>query len=207
MSTIESEVNTILAKLDQLDKKRETIFQEARKLNRLSGHGIALILQKEDYQGLIEEGNQILNTIYQLMNDLSHILSWNSINSEIEEFSEFIVLASIIESGELSTDYGLIPPSIWLSSLADVVGELRRIVLRSIIEEKMDDALKYHEMMNKISFILRGLVYSKTLIPNLRRKIDMVRAVTEKTDSDITNALIFQKVNKKLGNNQNEESV
>ena len=204
MGTIESQVNHILGQLDELDKKREIIFQEARKLNRLSGRGIALILQNEDYKGLIDEGNKILKTIYQLMDDLSHILSWNSINSEIEEFSEFIVLANIIESGELSTDHGLIPPSIWLSSLGDVVGELRRIVLRSIIEEKMDEAIKYYEMMNTLSFILRGLVYSKTLIPNLRRKIDMVRAVTEKTDSDITNALIFQKVNKKLGNNQNE---
>jgi translin len=81
-----------------------------------------------------------------------------------------------------------IPSWIWLTSIADVIGELRRIILRNLINQEFGAAKKYYSILSELSAALRGQIFSKSLVPNLRRKIDIVRAITEKTESDIANA-------------------
>ena len=52
-------------------------------------------------------------------------------------------------------------------------------------------ALLFNNPVGKPEFsfdIQMSLIFSKSLIPNLRRKIDIVRAITEKTESDLANA-------------------
>ena len=77
-----------------------------------------------------------------------------------------------------------------MSAVGDIIGELRRIMLHNLIEKNIEYA---KEILHNILFfqeLLAGLDFSKNLIPNFRRKMDISRALTEKSQSDFANAII-----------------
>ncbi len=80
-----------------------------------------------------------------------------------------------------------VPHTSYLLGLADVVGELRRIVLDSLRKEEIEIAEKNLERME--------LIYNKSIIMDsamhfvseLRRKTDVSRRIVEATRGDVTN--------------------
>ena len=182
-------IRIISEKLEALDTKRDELFRVARTLNRISGKGISSLIRNENPMNELKEAAELLETVNNLMQDLTPIVSWNSILSDVEEYSEFAILYNIIYHDKFTSSEELKVPSwIWLTSIADVIGELRRIILRSLIDNEFNSAKKYYGILSELSFTLRSQVFSKSLVPNLRRKIDILRAITEKTESDMANA-------------------
>lgn len=175
--------------LEVLDTKRDELIRVARNLNRLSGKGISSLIRNEKPTDALKEAAELLTIVNNYMKELTPIVSWNSILSDVEEYSEFAILYNIIYNEKFVSSEELYVPSwIWLTSIADVIGELRRIILRSLIDNDFTLAKKYYKILSELSFALRSQVFSKSLVPNLRRKIDILRAITEKTESDMANA-------------------
>ncbi|MHA2033520.1 MAG: hypothetical protein ACW99A_12505 [Candidatus Kariarchaeaceae archaeon] len=175
--------------LEKLDIKRDELIRTARSLNRISGNGIAALIRNENPLDMLERAAELFSQVNEYMNQLTPVVPWNSIISDVEEYCEFAVLYNLIHNDSfVSPDVLLVPPWIWLTSLADVIGELRRIILRSLINHDFTSAQSYFEILSELSTALRGQKFSKSLIPNLRRKTDIVRAITEKTESDMANA-------------------
>ncbi|OLS25786.1 MAG: hypothetical protein HeimC2_17210 [Candidatus Heimdallarchaeota archaeon LC_2] len=175
--------------LEVLDTKRDELIRVARNLNRLSGKGISSLIRNEKPTDALKEAGELLAIVNNYMKELTPIVSWNSILSDVEEYSEFAILYNIIYNEKFVSSEELNVPSwIWLTSIADVIGELRRIILRSLIDNDFTLAKKYYKILSELSFALRSQVFSKSLVPNLRRKIDILRAITEKTESDMANA-------------------
>lgn len=182
-------ITEIGEELEKLDAKRDKLIRTSRTLNRMSGQGITLMIQGGKPDHLLDKLTDLVEEINGYMSDLLPLVTWNTVGSDLEEYSEFIVLYNIIYNDKfvLPTEIN-IPPWIWLTSIADVIGEIRRIILRHLIDQDFLSAKKYYEILSELSSALRGQIFSKSLIPNLRRKIDIVRAITEKTESDIANA-------------------
>mgnify|MGYP006298487795 FL=1 len=85
-------------------------------------------------------------------------------------------------------------------ALSDVVGELRRRILKNIREEDLDVAQDIFDIMNEIYQQLFTLDYPGGLIPGLRRKIDVARSILAKTEGDLTMSTNIVKLNKALDN-------
>lgn len=189
--------------LEVLDTKRDELIRVARNLNRLSGKGISSLIRKEKPTDALNEAEKLLTHVNNYMAELTPIVSWNSIQSDVEEYCEFAILFNIIFNDTFVTADELhVPPWIWLTSVADVIGELRRIILRSLIDNDYNSAKKYYEILSELSFALRSQVFSKSLVPNLRRKIDILRAITEKTESDMANASLKYNTQSPLKNGE-----
>jgi translin len=77
----------------------------------------------------------------------------------------------------------------YLTGLADVVGELRRAVLDVLRSENVEHAETYLHHMESIFESLVALDYPNALVPDLRRKCDVARSLVEKTRGDVTTAI------------------
>ncbi|HUV83414.1 MAG TPA: hypothetical protein VMW53_10120, partial [archaeon] len=88
--------------------------------------------------------------------------------------------------------------SAFLLGLGDVVGELRRIILDLIRNDKTYDGEKYLEIMDEIFSTIILFDFPDALSKGLRHKGDVARSLVERTRGDLTIA---------VGNNRLNESM
>ena len=172
-------VDEVIDELDIYDRKREELIALTRKLNRASGRGIAHL-------------RDLTKGINELMEVLGPITSWSTTSSGTEEYCELEILHAITKDKELPSPAQLLVPSwIWISALGDVIGELRRLMLTTLTEDLAQSKL-YLEQIRDLYDTIVGLDFSKSLVPNLRRKIDVARSLIERCESDYANAVIYK---------------
>ncbi len=195
MENLSTLVDEITSKLDHLDLLREEVLKLARKLNRLSGRGIGKIIKGQECTSNLLDTRSIIVKISEIMSTLAPALSWKITNTGIEEYIEFEILNAIISKVSIPGPQDLnVPYWMWLTGLGDVPGELRRIILNKFINGEIEETRPLLQSLQEIYLQMSGLDYSKSLIPNLRRKVDVARAVTERTESDFAHAIISNNI-------------
>ena len=184
-------IENTISELNKSDEAKELIISLVRKLNRLSGKGIAKLTKYQEYIDILQNARDVKSQITKLISDSNNNHIWSLTISGIEEYCEFEFLHAIINHKNLPSPSELgVPSWLWMSAVGDIIGELRRIMLHNLIEKNLVNA---KDLLQKILFfqeLLAGLDFSKNLIPNFRRKMDISRALTEKSQSDFANAII-----------------
>jgi translin len=194
METLPKIMIGIIQNLDQIDLKREEVMKLTRKLNRLSGRGIAKVVMNQECEDNLSESRDVMIQVASHMKTLAPITSWKITISGVEEYVEFELLYAFIHGIEIPTAHLLqVPEWLWLTALADVPGEMRRVILNKLIAGDTQKAGELLRSLQEIYNLMTGLEFSKTLISNLRKKIDIIRAVTERTESDFAHAIIAEK--------------
>ena len=74
-----------------------------------------------------------------------------------------------------------VSPEAYLLGLLDTVGELKRMVLNSIMKRKLDQAQKYFGLMEEIYSACSPLAVYDHVASGARRKIDVARMLVEDT--------------------------
>ncbi len=187
-------LGTILRKIDRELKKRERIKNEVynsmRKATRLSKQAIFLIHRKQ-----LDRASELLGEATKLFSMLDDATSRHQefahasiVYAAFEEYAEAQILLSLLQEDRfVGPEEIRVPHTSYLLGLADVVGELRRIVLDSLRKEEIEIAEKNLERME--------LIYNKSIIMDsamhfvseLRRKTDVSRRIVEATRGDVTN--------------------
>ncbi len=186
-------VDNVISSLENYDQKREETIRLVRKLNRASGRGISKIVREEEYEGYLTESRAIISELLPLINEISPITSWGITTSGTEEYVEFELLHAIISKNELPGPEALqIPPWIWISGLGDVIGELRRYMLAMLIKNDMTTSKEILTLIQDLYDTIVGLEFSKSMVPNLRRKIDVARGLVDRCESDYANAVVHK---------------
>lgn len=199
MTDISEIVNELLGELDGYDQQREQVIKLTRKLNRISGKGVASLVKGEKVDSMLEEARQIMAEINQVMGDIAALTSWKITNDGVEEYAELEILNALVNDQTIPRPQELkIPSWVWISSVGDVIGELRRLTLNCIIRDEIDKAEHYIAHMQDIFKEIRGLSFSKNLIPNLRKKTDVARILVERTESDFVTWKMTEKINRSL---------
>lgn len=72
-------------------------------------------------------------------------------------------------------------PEAYVLGLLDVVGELKRLVLDSILQRKVSKARKYFEVMQDLYSLCAPLAVYDHVVNGARRKIDVARMLVEDT--------------------------
>ena len=194
MDNLEKTIIAITKELDNIDTKREGIIAINRKLNRTSGRGIAKIVKNEDPTDNLTEARKLMKALNDDISEVVSLTSWKFTNSGVEEYVEFEILYSIINNLDIPKPNDIMVPSwFWITGLADVLGELRRIILNRLLVDKLDEARVLLVSMQKIYDMIVSLDFSKSIISNLRKKIDVARITIERTESDVVNASMSQK--------------
>lgn len=186
------EADEVLRKRDEV---REHVIRISRDIIRESGYVITSLHSEK-----ISEATQHLEKMNELFKEFSSILrnfpelrfTGLVFNAEAEYVEARVLYDIAVHSrvpsiAELGTD-----PVSYLQGLLDVVGELKRLTLESVSKNDFNTAMNYFKIAEGIYEAIRPLDYPEALLPGVRRKTDVARAVVESLRSLLTD-LRFRK--------------
>ena len=178
--------------IDKIEK-RITEKEEIREKTIHFSRNIVLNCRKaiqKIHNGKFKEAASILEDTEIILRDLSEgvkdhpdLLYTGYVENASQEFVEALSFLAIMEDNVLP-DPDEIPVSYiaYLQGLCDLIGELRRKTLSSIIDGEPD--IKYLVMMEDIYNAIIRFDYPSALIP-IKRKQDIARSLIEKTRGEI----------------------
>ena len=185
-------LNGLREEIDADDQVREKVLPLSRNAVRKCSESIKMTHKKDFAKAkiLVEEAYDIIASATSEMPASTFVSKSKSMDIAYQELTEAANVLSLIEHGEYTPpEEYQIPSRPYLNGLADVIGELRRSSLDSL---RNDDVDKAEELLSLMEDVLEGLQsfdYPNALVPDLRRKCDVGRALVERTRGDLTRAV------------------
>jgi predicted translin family RNA/ssDNA-binding protein len=106
------------------------------------------------------------------------------VQDALQEYVEAELLASVLQDRELSSPRELgIPLPAYLLGLGDLAGELRRRVLTLLGRDRLSEAQRALDLLERLVEVLQSLDAPRSLVP-LKPKQDTARALLERTRGD-----------------------
>jgi translin len=94
-------------------------------------------------------------------------------------------------------------PVPYLHGLGEAVGEMRRRMLDLLRAERIDEAEKMLEEMDRIVDLLAEIDYPDGMTSGLRRTTDVSRSLVERSRSDLTSTVIQERLRHDLRDTSN----
>ncbi|MFP3871386.1 MAG: translin family protein [Candidatus Natronoplasma sp.] len=191
-------IEGIDGQLEDKDTVRELVMKSSRAIRRISKNVIQDLHRGEDCQERLQEAMEEVSKIKSIIDEHPDLYHAGFLRNGFQEFAEAHILWSISKGEAPKSPEGLdITPSSYVLGLADVVGELRRMVLDELAEGNIEKARELHGMMEEIKNMLMDFEYPNALLP-IKNKQDMARNLVEKTRGDITNSMRNERLREKM---------
>ena len=187
--------------LRQREEARDHALRRARRVRALSKQAIQYqhTGTPDKAKANIDEAAGLLKEATQAADPYPEIQNSNDMESARQEYAEASILHTLNRDDSYPTPEELgLPYTDYLLGLADVPGELRRQTLSHLMNDELDQATSKLEAMNTILLQLTAMEEGSLLLKGMRRKMDIIRAVNEKTQSDVANELGRQKLSRRL---------
>ena len=192
MDILENNFKKIRFELDKANGIREKILNLSRESIRKSSIAIKH-LHRGEYDladQLITENHHLLHEINKLGSEMKPIRFGMLLTSN-QEYVESVFLQAFLKKKPYPNFEDLeVPHLAYLHGLTDFVGELRRVILDTLRQDKdIEIAIEALDLMDDLYSLLLSIDYPDSLTFNLRKKTDFVRNITEKTRGDVTLAI------------------
>lgn len=186
---IDGIINDIDATLKQKDGKREKVIVLSREVIRRSGSAV-LAIHKKDREGVkesMEAAGAALEAAIKVCKEQQEFYYTGPMPQAFQEYAEAACVRAMVAGKPLPTPSSLgIPVEPYVTGLADAVGEMRRYALDSLRKDDLGEAERALDMMEDIYTALKGLDFPRAVVPNLKRKVDVMRRLLEETRGDVT---------------------
>lgn len=190
--------------LDILDDNREKIMPMERQIIR-SCSDIIKAIHRQDFKGIDTQLNDVKKLIIEVEKVSkvnSEELGKNYLTTSKQEYTEAAVLFDIASNRKVSSFMDLgVSAYEYVLGLADVVGELRRMILNCIRDNDFVKAEEIYGIMDELYELLFSLDYPSGLLPGLRNKVDNDRSIIGKTLEMITTSKTISQLNDNLEKN------
>ncbi len=185
MDNLDQIAREIESELDEKDEIREVALKSSRAIARLSGSALRKMLKGEDESENLEAAREEAHRLAGVLEGHPDLYYSGFVENAFQELTEVNILRSILREEPLKGPKDIGVHSVaYLLGLGDVVGELRRISLDSLIE---GDVTKAQDCLRKMEFIYDTIIrfdYPTALVA-IRRKQDIARSLIEKTRGEI----------------------
>lgn len=179
---------------------KDEVYSLARRSRILSKKAI-IFLHNQQLNMVTENLKQtkiILKKIKKMVSNHPKLNHNEILNSAEQEYAEAIILYKILNNEEYPSPETLgICYENYVLGLADVPGELRRQTLEKLKSEDIESAENNLDKMEEIFLNLMSITNSH-LLKGLRRKIDIIRGVNERTRAEITTEINRNRLLKEL---------
>ena len=221
-------IDKIEKNIDDKDRIRERALRSSREIIIGCRKAIQCIHQElmKDSENYIKKASDKLLELYDMTANHTELYHAGFVENAAQEFVEAHCLYNIMQGKSLpDPDKIQTTYSAYLKGLCDVVGELRRKSLDSILDGAAEEANKYLKLMENIYDAIIKFDYPSSLVP-IKRKQDQVRGIIEKTRGELAVAScerrieyhtdefrgIFDKLNgtkkkRKIKNNESELDI
>jgi translin len=179
----------IRARLDAVNAARERGLSACRQTIRASGSAIRALhrQQPERVSALLAEAQGALRAAQDAVRPYPAVAFAGFVHDAEKEYAEAVLTGVLIRGDPLpsSDQLGVELPA-WLNGLAEAASELRRHLLDRLRAGQLDVAERLLVAMEDVYELVVGVDYPDALTGGLRRTADSLRAVLERTRSDLT---------------------
>lgn len=203
MTDLAGILESIRADFEAEDAVRERTLQESRTLIRLSAQTIRSIHRGEweAAEQMLAETAQAARTLSQRARSLPKIYHAGYTQDALKEYVEASLLYAFLRPQVIPTPADLdVEGSTWLNGLSEASTELRRRILDIIRPGHSQAAEALLDLMDEIYSLLMSLDFHDSITDGLRRRVDTVRGVLERTRGDVTNSLRQAQLEQALAN-------
>lgn len=182
----------IRAYLDAEDAARERALVLSRELNRQAASAIQAVhrAEWEEADGILQKAAHTAAELRDLLAAHEWVYMAGFVQDAQKEYAEAQITRALIASKSLPTPEELtVEPVPYLNGLAESTGELRRHIVDAIRQNALDRSEELLRVMDEIYDLLVTFDYPDAISMGLKRRLDMVRGVLERTRSDLTTAL------------------
>ncbi|MFO8110125.1 MAG: translin family protein [Thermoplasmata archaeon] len=191
-------VEDIGIRLEDKDTVRELALKSSRTIERLSRQIIQDIHSGNGSREKFNEALQEASKVKSIVEDYPELYHSGFLRNGFQELAEAHILWSISRDEYPLNPHELdITPSSYLIGLGDAVGELRRMILDSLIAGDVDRAMEFMVKMERIKDMLMEFDFPNAIVP-IKTKQDIARDLVEKTRGDIATYLNNEKLRKKM---------
>ena len=206
MTDLKKILNEGKADLIETNKFRDNNQRIMRKTIRFSKQAILSIHQKKilESKKLLKKAKDNIEKLQLLAIKHPKTIFTGLYSAMLQYYCEASIFFSLIQEKNFITPKKLnVPYSEYILGLADVIGELRRLSLDSLREDKIENGKENLAKMEEIYLELLALDEAFILIPELRRKCDIARKIIESTRGDITQSVRIKSLENYLSKFEN----
>ncbi len=175
--------------LEEKEKAREDLIKKCRELRILSTKAINAV-----HKGKIDDAKAILSNAKVLLEDIKKYKNtcpefyYSITHNSMQEFAEAYVFLSVISGENVKINNIDVEIPALLCGIADFVGEMRRYILDLLRRGKITEANRYIDIIETVYQTLIQFDFPEKILPGFRHKLDMVRAMLERTKADLLTA-------------------
>ena len=192
VATFENMTTAIIQRLEAIAVQRDEALVAGRQIVRLSANSVRATHRGDPAAAgaLLDQARSRLVPLIDLLSSTPDILNAGYVQDAMREYSEAYLTAAIVEDEAIPgpADLGL-GDSAYLNGMAEAASELRRRVLDLLRAGDLDQAEHLLRAMDEIYAALMLVDFPDAITGGLRRSVDALRAVIERTRGDVTTAV------------------
>jgi translin len=198
-TAVEAEVR---ADLDEKNAARELALKNCRIIIRTSANAIRALHRDERNRAdeLLAEARALIAETEAPLADHQDIYHAGFFYDAVKEYAEGVLTAALLagQSLPLPSEVGVrsVP---YLKGLGEAVGEQRRRMLDFLRAGRIEEAEATFVAMDAVLDLLTSLDYPDGMTAGLRRTTDVARSLIERSRSDLTTAVVQERLRSELG--------
>ena len=172
---------------------REAGLAACRRVIRAAGSAIRAVHRRrpEQVAGHLAEAEAALRGAQEAVHPFPRVAYAGFLHDAEKEYAEAVLTAALVEGTSVPSHVTLrVEAPAWLNGLAEAASELRRHLLDRLREGQIGVAEDLLAAMEDVYESLVGVDYPDAVTAGLRRSADALRAVLERTRSDLTTTLL-----------------
>ncbi|HEX3540934.1 MAG TPA: hypothetical protein VHT75_10890 [Acidimicrobiales bacterium] len=181
------------ADLNAVNAAREVALAACRRTIRASGSSIRAVhrLEVARATALAEEAGMALREAQRAVAPHPAVGFAGFVHDAAKEYAEAVLTAALVAGRPLPGPDALgVEIPAWLNGLAEAASELRRHLLDRLREGQLEVAERLLGDMEDVYDLLVTIDYPDAVTAGLRRTADALRAVLERTRSDLTTSIL-----------------
>jgi translin len=204
---LRDDVERLSASLAEAHAAREVGLAACRRVIRSSGSSIRAVhrLDTAEAGALASAAEAALREAQTALAPFPAVANAGFLGDAEREYAEARLTAALVAGGPLPTavDLGVAPTS-WMKGLAEAASELRRHLLDRLRAGDLDRGEDLLEVMDDVYDALVGVDFPDAITGGLRRTLDALRAVLERTRGDVTTTVLQTRLRESIDRNLHE---
>ena len=186
-------VAAVAAELADANRAREAALPACRRVIRAAGSSIRAVHRLDDdaARALADEAEADLREAQRVLGPFPAVAYAGFLHDAEKEYAEARAVAALVAGAPLPTpeDLAVAGPA-WMRGLAEAASELRRHLLDRLREGQLERGEALLAAMDAVYDALVRVDYPDALTNGLRRTLDALRGVLERSRGDVTTTVL-----------------
>jgi translin len=193
ISELSAVAELVLEELEETHLAREEGLARSRETIRACSLAIRAIHRKrpEDVARQLADAEQKLRGAQRALQPFPRLAAMGFLHDAEKEYAEARLTQALIDGDPLPGHDDLrVGVAAWLNGLTEAASELRRHLLDCLRNGEVDKGVQLLERMEEVYDMLVTVEYPDAITGGLRRAVDALRAVLERSRADVTTTVL-----------------